>query len=257
MSLLSHDITNYEHENKNLVLIDSKHRYSGTSTNFRYRFNRSLIKVKSVELLSCQIPNTFYNIRSNYTFQLTRGPTFNIVVPAGSYTLTTLMTTIQTLLNAADGPNYTVTYDSITLRVTISNIVPFSLFFPSLSDGVGSAGAMLGYNENQIYTAINNIATNAPDMLIDFSHYLIQIAEIPIGLHAKNGDQYYSFCVPIEANANDFTFYNSNSHFRQNIHVNGHTIRELEIKLYASPNSNIPIDLNGVNWKILFSINYY
>ena len=83
------------------ILINSKNRKSGNSSNFVIRSNKFIegrYKVKNITL-----SNSFFIIgNGNNTFQING---INLVIPNGSYNLGTLINAIQTLLSANFGPD--------------------------------------------------------------------------------------------------------------------------------------------------------
>ncbi len=110
------------------ILINSKNRTSGNSSNFIIRSNEFIegkYLVKNITL-----SNSFFIIGpTNNSFQING---INMVIPDGSYNLGTIINAIQTLLNNSFGVGiYNLSINSITGRISLSGAVAFTLNFTS------------------------------------------------------------------------------------------------------------------------------
>lgn len=145
---------------KKNFLIKSSDRDSGTSDNFILRSNAILHGEYLVKHVL--IPNTIYNINnSNNYFQLIDNSVAkDIQIPVGNYSINALPTVLKTLLDTASASynTYTVLFNSITSKLTISATNPFYInpgnattilgipFTTSLSTSVTSTNIVsLGY----------------------------------------------------------------------------------------------------------------
>jgi hypothetical protein len=84
----------------------------------------TLRDVTAVELASASLPNTFANVQSDdkLTVVITGGATLTVALDAGSYTSTSILTQLKTVLDAADSDSdgvYTCTYSDSTFRLSI------------------------------------------------------------------------------------------------------------------------------------------
>lgn len=91
-----------------LVEISSRDRNIRThpsTSQFRWRFQRPLKDILSIQLVGGTIPTRFYNIDVGWNtfFFKERLATYTITIPPGLYTLTQLTTVLTTLLNAISG----------------------------------------------------------------------------------------------------------------------------------------------------------
>ena len=92
------------------------------SNNFRWTLKRPLKDVVSIELLSGCIPASLYNVNTGWN-QFTFGENYvkrTITLSPGQYTIQQLATQLQTLLNIGSINTYSITYSSVTKKVTIS-----------------------------------------------------------------------------------------------------------------------------------------
>jgi hypothetical protein len=106
---------------------------------FRWRFQRPMKDVKSIQLVGGTIPTRIYNINTGwnkFTF-LQASVLYTVSLTPGRYTMTTLASELQTQLNAIapmGGNQYTAIFSSITdqLQVTrTSGSDPFAFLFSS------------------------------------------------------------------------------------------------------------------------------
>jgi hypothetical protein len=107
------------------------------SNEFRYMLRRPLTNILSVELMNGCIPSYIYNINTGWnTFSFKEGNiTVLITLRPGYYTESTLLTELQTQLNAipAKKNTYAVLLNATTkkVQITSSNTVPYSFLFYS------------------------------------------------------------------------------------------------------------------------------
>jgi hypothetical protein len=121
-----------------LVSISSYDRFEGTTSEFTVDLKEtySTQTVKRVILTQVQVPNLFENIRSAYlqnnelVFEETGQPAVTISVPQGQYTLSQLITELETLINAAltGGNTVTITANPNTNILTFTSTVAIQYF---------------------------------------------------------------------------------------------------------------------------------
>jgi hypothetical protein len=158
--------------------------HSPLSTNFRWTFPFPVKEVKEVRLIGGTIPVPFLNIDTQwnkFTF-MDNQTNYLITFPVGSYTISTLLSTLQTLLNGFGGFN---TYDvALTsdgrIQVTaISGFAEFGFLFGSgdYADtidpktysvlAIKSPGRIFGFGSGD-YTALNGetviVAPSLPNL---------------------------------------------------------------------------------------------
>ena len=111
-----------------LVEVNSRDRDSGAIENFTYhlshqiKFSQAPTKSYFMRLEDVMIPKTFYDVDStNNVFRVIEtGGTFSITIPEGNYTITELITQLESDLdtNSPDSNTYTLTYDDITNKIS-------------------------------------------------------------------------------------------------------------------------------------------
>lgn len=151
------------------ILINSKNRKTGNSSNFIIRSNDYIegkYLVKNITL-----SNSFFIIGpTNNSFQING---FNLIIPDGSYNLGTIINAIQTLLNNQFGIGiYLININSINGRISLSGAVPFTLNFTS------DLNYLLGF-------ALKNYTGNITYIAENFSN----ISKLNLGIFIKEADQ--------------------------------------------------------------------
>lgn len=118
-------------------------------------------------LVSAMIPNTFYNIMTDYNDSFIIDSN-NVVIPAGCYTLPELGATLQTLIRAL-GPSYStfvVGFDNILMKGFFQNTSNFVFDFTNkkLAD-------LLGFRKFQ-YNSVNQLLS---DFSVDINTHNVLI----------------------------------------------------------------------------------
>ena len=142
-----------------LLRINSSDRLAGTATDFSVNFTnvQMLGKVVSVVVKHVSFPNVFYNIRTgiNDVFKWTNNTTtnsYNIVIPAGIYTVDSLETKINELASAVD-TNFYVQYIPTLFRYEFRYTNPTDVVeIKSPSQG-STLSSTLGIDDTVTYTS--------------------------------------------------------------------------------------------------------
>ena len=129
-------------DNNNVItlVIDSKDRNTTKYPNpnkYSIMLDPFYKEVTSIELVSANIHKSFYNINqyNNVLSFIENTKLLTVIVPPGTYTVTLLISTIQTLLQAASQAHelYSVSLNLVTNIITITQPVStstvFSLYF--------------------------------------------------------------------------------------------------------------------------------
>lgn len=146
-------------ENFKYVTINSFDRPNGTDTNFYVTLNGTFTEQFSqIALVDFICTNSFYNVDStNNTliFQENSGGVVTATITPGNYALSTMITALQTAMNAVsvNGYTYTITADPITNFITITaSAGTFSI------KNTGTLNLMLGFSRSTS-TSQNNANT--------------------------------------------------------------------------------------------------
>lgn len=169
------------------------------------------VSAKKVSLISCQIPNTFYNItQSNNKFVIAE---VDYEIPVGNYDLNQLLNTITTI------SGFTFTYSDISNRITISSGGIFDIYF----DTENSIGHVLGFN-NQPYLGSSSYVGPRPPKIYD-NYLSINITSIPHNIISSyRGNQEFNFIVPI-GNKSSIEGFHVNNNYQMIENINIHLFR--------------------------------
>lgn len=153
---------------KYIAVVDSSTRTSGTSSNFQVRIDLPIDnKYNRVILLSAIVPKSYYLIQAGYnTFTLREGAAyFTITIPIGNYSITELLLSLNTLLNAISGigQEYVVTYSKLTGKLTFTIIAEvvntYLIFTTNLFDTLG-----FDKNSTNVFTSSTLVSTNVVNL---------------------------------------------------------------------------------------------
>ena len=255
----------------NLIFIRSKDGNfinDDLHTDFNIVLKRTLTKKKDelfkVILQSAQIPYTFSNTNNTNNFidwkenGLLKTP---IQIQSGNYNILELVTEIQTQLNANTSftsTNYTLTYDQIENKVSISSLSTEStdFLFNSGANVSKSIAKQIGYtNDNDI--TITNIQSTISDSFVD----LIRIHSLFIRSNLSSNNTLDSESltntdilvnIPITSNPLEIINYQYYEGMSYNL-IEEDKITEIAIKL-TDQNGNI-IDLGKkIDFELLLNI---
>ena len=150
--------------NETLLTLRSKDATSGLKNDFTIELQNPLHNVTGLRLVGSGIPNTIHNVKATDGFTVdipSGGFTLSsaLTFTPGFYTILTLCSAMETLLNSA-GAGFTVAYDDTTALVTIARSVDtFELRFS------GNTGTLLGFSAD--IPILSTTATG--DMVVDMT----------------------------------------------------------------------------------------
>lgn len=148
-----------------VLYINSSQRTSGTRENFVIDLGSTIQKVQQAEVISLEIPYTFYGLTTNnntivWTDNATN--TYSATVPPGNYGATSFATALQTAMNTAMA-GFTVTYNREFLKFNFQNTTAFRLDLTNTA-GTTTMASKIGL------TSATALATNVtPAGVIDLA----------------------------------------------------------------------------------------
>ena len=148
-----------------LINVDSRFRDKKKYNNpgyFVFDLDEPLKNIKYIRLSSIELPTTFYTFSDKYQntfFKIKTGnDEFDIKIKNGNYNPDTLITTIQHIFNEINieyNSEFTILWDNIDYKVTITSNINFALIF--LNDEIiQSLGYLLGYRQLDEYYILEN-----------------------------------------------------------------------------------------------------
>ena len=214
--------------------INSKDRTntSTSSNDFQIKLANPVTEIKTFEFISCIVSNTIYKIRTNVNDKLdfNDGANKSITLSQGSYTISNLCSTILTQLNTISSLFTAVSYDSITMKITISRSAAFNLLFSSGINKLTSIHKELGFNSTDLTTLLTYTSQNVVQLFNPIGMY-IQINELSMP-NQTTGNCFYTFHVPMAVNSDSIISVQQNNMYDQKIILTAaQTISTLTIKL--------------------------
>lgn len=231
---------------------------SNSETDFTVKLTGQLRGVKSIRLLSVEVPHAFFNITTNNNrLSITQAAvTVVFIIPAGNYNATTYAASFNALIAGAF-PNISLSFDNSTLRYTISD----SLSTPFDVNTASTALADIGFDPNVALTggftytapkATDFNRTKGGQYLYIQSHRLSSVQSAPL----SNND--YSSCifkVPILTGFGSVIDLPASVEQSYNYGDTAKYIDEIDIRL-TRPDGTI-VDNNGVDWSFSIGVEYF
>jgi hypothetical protein len=142
MFLILMDLKNYEYVEVYLDSLDGiQTEGSYLSTDWpTFYINRPLLNIVAMKVIQAEVPFSYYVVNNdNNTFILTETGSTIVTLPVGNYNSSTLCTALETALTTAStflgSRTYTVTYSSITQKLTVTaSTGTFTLTFGTGTD---------------------------------------------------------------------------------------------------------------------------
>lgn len=235
------------------LVLDSRDRTatSPSSTDCVFQLNPGFNGCKSVELLSLSFPNTQYNISLlNNVIYFNDGAPQVAQIPPGNYDITDFLIVLKNTLESVSALTYTITYDNISLKITVSATGPFSFSFATL---LNSAANIMGFDNVNTAPAASIQAPNIVNLSLPLYFY-IQVDEFSTNIKSSNNFDNGSFCVMNNTNVSDIINFTVNSFYPQKVRVSENNIQTLNV-VFKNHN-NIIMDLNGADWAMMLKMNY-
>ena len=193
------------------AVINSSRRLNGstfteTSSNFTYSFNESVSRIDELVFTSVQVPYTFFIWNSSNNVLTFNGGTVPVTITPGSYSMTMLISMLQTNINAAFGDATTlVTYNVSTFKITISRGTSFII--DSVDDQpTSTAATALGFTASTAngVTATGQSAANisGPNYILVESAFLAK-ARLNKTIYADNSYRNVILVLPVDVQYGD------------------------------------------------------
>lgn len=211
---------------------------SDTSFIFGDVMNDQITNV-SVFLESASIPITVYPFTSsNNTFSFFENlgaVQRNAVIPVGSYTGTELATALQTAMNAVGSNVYTISYSTITKKLTISTVLPSTFRILSASTCLNR----LGYEPMTTFQT-----ARSSDYMVNLqgSRYVDMCVNFNTSSIALNKRGNILARIPLGASTGNIYFYQPNLAVESV--VNASSLRNIEVRLYDDTGNLYNTDKN-------------
>lgn len=235
---------------KKTLLINSKDRQSGTTSNFVYRIDGFLDNIIGIVVEDIQLFNTKYTIDSNNNkLYWTDNGANDIIstIPSQSYTLNELVIQIANLLNndAVSG-TYLCNYNLSTYKVSFSSSTGnLKLRFATTTNSVAYT---IGFSETDTTTAASHTGSNIPNLNTKYYEIFSDIVD----------DNTYNFygnrktLAVIRNNKNFGELLDNNLYIGNQLKVSTSSLDKIRFIVYDDNNKEV--ELNGVDWSIQLTL---
>jgi hypothetical protein len=162
------------------VLVDSAKRnnlLTTTSTNFTFSLDREVKRVRRIQLVSIQVPFTYYVINAtNNVVELSAGTG---LLPEGNYNISTMLSQLKTTMDAIGGGPYTLATSNTTHKLTITSAGAFQVLTSALNNIASILGFSVDSASSTTVVADGVISLNGPKFLVLKSSLLTQYVADP------------------------------------------------------------------------------
>ena len=236
------------------LFIDSASRTSGIPENFSITLSQPITKVLYSEVVSAEIPLTYYAVNStNNVLVWNSGADHMCTITPGTYGTLDFIAELKSKMNAQQS-GYTITYSSITFKLTFANASSFTLQYTNTS-GTSTIGKVIGMNSTAnsstgtSVTLPNTINLGGTKYILIKSDTLVRPKIIRPYLNTAYDNTLYK--VPVTGEPGDIMV-------EKNLYTNllkygvRQTLRNIDFQLYDDA-GNI-LNLNGMNWSITVNL---
>ena len=242
------------HNHSRLLRVSSKDRSVSSASQYDivYRTNDSdLHQVKRIELKSALIPNTYYNINANnnlFFFPNSDSGLSSYTVPIGQYTIATLITELNTLVAVL-----TVTESTLTGRLTFT--ISAGTMDIISDSAVNPMAPILGMLVTVLATAGPVTVSGVPNLNGLKSVYISsQSLSSHSSMIASEKLKRNIFCsIPVDVPYGVYMTWDENDNtLDYTLFASHKNISSIDIKLLDD--NNDVVDLNGLDWELIFRI---
>ncbi|MEM3062443.1 MAG: hypothetical protein QW303_02705 [Nitrososphaerota archaeon] len=201
-------------------------------------------------------PNTVYNIRQNVNDLIVwrRGSiNYSYQVIPGKWNITDLIANIEGGMNSIDPNSYTVSYNSITFKITINGVAAFILNWNTNPSSGTSMWRELGFTKADTAEAVSQTSVNCIQLNFPMT-LLIRIDELGIGGVTDQGF-WYTFQMPLVVGSGDIQEYTEKKYYPQQVSITMQKVQTTQLKIQLYYDDGTSLSLNGADWTMTLEIN--
>ncbi len=245
-----------------MFVVRSKDKISGTSSNFKIKLDYNFWPkhIKSITLKEVTIPAGFYNIRTgvNDGFRFSvgvAGSLYTYTIPPGSYTVASLMSALQTGINASgSGLTVTVTQDSTSQKmiITVTAGGDFCIPVTNFATFPLEATGLADYTTSGTYVTTGGKIPNCANPTSIGILVRTQVSGFGDYVRTTNSKDNFSFFVPLTVNFGSLMFYNPEEEglLQQIKFSTPRDISEFEVSLWLD--NAEAASINGLEWEMVW-----
>jgi hypothetical protein len=228
------------------LYIDSSKRTTGTNENFTITLSPYISRIRKVDIISLEIPFSFYIINSNNNILNFNDGTTNYIltIPEGNYDGTTLPKTLETLFNnVSSGFNITYLDNTYKLRFQRSSGNFKLIYNGSTSSFIIGLSSDSALTNDFTCQDISNLS--GPNYLLISSNALTRPKVTRS--YNSNSQSNILYKVPINVSPGS-AIVEKNIYPVQIVFALAQTVKEIDLQLLF-PNGNT-VNLNGQPWSM-------
>jgi hypothetical protein len=198
-----------------------------------------------LSLQNASIPYSFYSITdfdNTFTWGLTTAPSNSFNIPAGNYNITQLLNYLSGIM----GTDYTLSYSSITSKITITHSTNnFIIYADSFNHIIGFSKTTSTTSSGRTVTGRDCVNLNqirAINVEVNFPTYNVNVAQ-PY-------NQNILATIPVFVAPFSIITYTNTNNFRTNLYVN--KLDQIQIRLLD--NEARLIDMNGIQYQMTLQL---
>jgi len=198
-----------------------------------------------LSLQNANIPYSFYSITSfdnTFTWGLTTAPSHTYDIPPGNYNITQLINFLSNIM----GADYTLTYSSITSKITITHTTNnFIIYADTFNHIIGFSKTTNTTSSGRTLTGRDCVNLNqirAINVEVNFPTYNVNVAQ-PY-------NQNILATIPVFVAPFSIITYTNTNNFRTNLYVN--KLDQIQIRLLD--NEARLIDMNGIQYQMTLQL---
>lgn len=225
-----------------------------SSTNFRVQFAQPILHADNVSLETAVIPNNIivFNNSNTQGYRVNTWIDFidstlvekNINIATGTYDITALMAEIKTKMESVSPDTFTLTYDPITLLLTITSSSPnFNLLFATGANASQSIYYELGFLNTDTglaaaHTGIRAVNIAGPPNLF------ITIGQLK---NVINDVRFFSSCfqIPMSVSFGQFKYWSKNNEYNTDFNIQLKNLTYLDVILTSDFG---PVNIQNSDW---------
>jgi len=274
-----YDIELNKKRSSDIFLVDSSKRNTTlyeSPAKMKISLNKNYKQVIGLELIHAEISFNEYNINENnniFKFKEGTNNTFTFIITPGVYTITDLLDTIMTEMNALSAYTYSYSINPITKKVSISKVGGPEWYIIAQGSEVSEPSghvyynyinnivvSLLGFKAENYLSTTNIITASYPYDLVGIKYLNLFINKDSLykRIESNNDAASDAFCVIPYDSSNNYTYnrdtQDRDSRFTRMFTSPLNNLNSLSIEI--RDNHGNLYDFNGKNYYLLFDIIY-
>lgn len=234
-----------------LLYVNSRNRLNPDTTRstiFKMPLAFPPLHISRITLLTCIIPNTIYVFRNddkvvNNYFDFVDSTGINsFQITPGTYNSSQLITELLAQFAAVSPDTYTITYDTITLKLNItSNFASFQILGATGPNVGNNCLYLLGFKNIDTVAGLSQTAPNALNIQGP-RELFIRCSQFQPPIHDSTNSFVAMFQVSLNAGYGEINFYDQFNRHESGINVEQRSLTSIDIELVDESGKLVVMD---------------